>query len=476
MTDKLNLMLPGSPRYQPEQLVPIFGYDYLYKGVADVEIATLEVLGEVGIIPAKDFALFTEELKQALRGITTTQVDKVEREVTKHDIRAGVQIARGILPEPLRRWAHVPLTSYDTLDTGRMLQFHRAYEQALKPSLDEVINQLAAMVKKWSGHVQIGRTHGQHALPVTVGFWMATILQRILYNRQTIDQYVNQLPGKISGAVGAYNAQSGLGIDKQCGSFTFEFLVLEKLGLKSAPISTQILPPEPLAYFLFSNTMLSASLAQFGRDARHLMRSEIAELAEGFEQGQVGSSTMAHKRNPLNFENTEGMYIRTKNELGKVQDTMISEHQRDLTGSSVLRDFPIILVNVLQQINTLLRKNSDGVPFLLRITVDREACQRNLEANGRLILAEPLYIAVQMAGYTGDAHDVVNHKLVEVSRRSGCSLIDALQIAARDDEALAVAFEAIPADVKQLLNDPASYTGRAQEKALEIVALAERRN
>src|SRR5207247_2356193 len=104
-----------------------------------------------------------------------------------------------------------------------------------------------------------GRTHGQHALPITVGFWFATILSRLLHNAHRMDEYEQQLVGKISGAVGACNAIEGLGIAKKCGSRTFEQRVFDKLNLREPNISTQIAPPEPLAYFLFSCVMQSAA-------------------------------------------------------------------------------------------------------------------------------------------------------------------------------------------------------------------------
>jgi adenylosuccinate lyase len=370
---------------------------------------------------------------------------------------------------------HVPLTSYDALDTGRAVQFSKAYRKVMLPAIAELVESLAVLTEGLATELQIGRTHGQHALPVTVGFWLATILHRIVFNWEQLNYHALCLPGKISGAVGAYNAQSGLNFDALClekTGRTFEERVLEYLELRPAPVSTQILPPEPLAYYLFSVTMLSASLAQLGRDCRHLMRSEIGEVVEAFEAGQVGSSTMAHKRNPINFESLEGMFIRTKNEFGKVTDTLISEHQRDLVGSSVARDFPIILVNLMTQINTLLRKDAKGSPFIRRISVNREACRRNFEQSAHLILAEPLYIALQMAGYRGDAHELVNHKLVPTATKNGSMLIEVLEEMSRGDQELAQVIGNIPSDLFGLLYDPDKYVGKAAAKTYEIVRMA----
>ena len=473
-TPALNLALPGNPRYQPKQLQPWFGYDNLYRSLGQVEIAVLQVLGEIGVIPPEVSSCLTPQVIEALLNIRTTEVDEVERTITKHDVRAWVRIAQGIVGEQLAPWVHVPLTSYEAIETARAFQFREAYQQALRPALTDGIKTLVALVKRNYATLQIGRTHGQHALPITVGFWLATILSRLVYNFEEMERTSARLVGKISGAVGAYNAQVALGFNEKSGrGQSFEDRVLRKLGLEPALISTQILPPEPLSYFLYACLMMIATLGQLGRDCRHLMRSEIAEIGEPFEEGQVGSSTMAHKRNPINFEQLEGMFIRSKNEFGKVLDALISEHQRDLVGSSVSRDFPIILVNLMQQLNTLLRRDRLGVPFLGRISVDVEATQRNFEASSHLILAEPLYIALQMAGFGGDAHELLNSWVVPAATRTGRPLINVLEDLSETDEVIAKALENIPPHLRNLFYFPENYIGLARKKAQEVVGVAE---
>ena len=132
MTEK-NLALPGNPRYQPKKMISHFGYDNLYKKLAEVEIATLQTLGDIGIIPPKEMAELTPEIIERIKEIPTTEVDQIERKITKHDVRAWVRKAQQIVNGELGRWIHIPLTSYDPLDTGRMLQFRDAYCNALKP-------------------------------------------------------------------------------------------------------------------------------------------------------------------------------------------------------------------------------------------------------------------------------------------------------------------------------------------------------
>jgi adenylosuccinate lyase len=466
-----NLALPGNPRYQPQSLVPYFGYDNIARFLVSVELAALDTLTEMEIIESADRALLTPELEQKLLAITTSEMDRIERKVTKHDIRALVRLMQEITPAPLRRWVHAALTSYDVIDTARAMQFARAHQYAVKVKLAYVIHALRTQAMEHAETKQIGRTHGQHALPITVGFWYATILSRILFNAVEANRYADGLVGKISGAVGAFNAQVGLGIYEKSG-ILFEKRVLEHLGLKAAPISTQIVPPEPLAYYLFSILGLSAAFGQFGNDARNLMRTEIGELSEPFEKGQVGSSTMAHKRNPANFENLVGTWHKNKSEFSKVLETMVSEHQRDLVGSSLSRDFPTLIVNVTSQMDTLLRPNNDGKQFIERIQVNKASCERNLAMSGDSILAEPLYLALQMHGYEGDAHELINHKAMPLVD-AHTSLVQAVRILADKDGELRQAWRKIPRDLKELFEEPSQYIGRAKEKVYETCERAD---
>lgn len=473
-----NLSLPGNPRYQPKDLQAVFGYDNLYRCIAEVEIATVQTLAEVGIIPASDVVHLTSVIKQELLAITTSEVDHVERTETKHDIRAWVKIAQAKVDPGLRRWIHIPLTSYDVIDTARALQFRRGHDVVSRLTR-EVIRCFIDQVERYKAVPQIGRTHGQHALPITVGFWLATILQRLVENAKSADEASQLFVGKIAGAVGTYNAQVALGISERCGSASFEQRVLDKLGLQPAGISTQIVPPEPLADYLFDCLKLSATLGQFGRDARHLMRTEIGELLEPFEAGQVGSSTMAHKRNPINFENIEGTWQKNQAEFFKVMSTMVSEHQRDLTGSCIARDFPTIMVNLVSQLNTLLRPDKEGIPFMSRIRIDEEAVRRNLSMQGDVILAEPMYIALQMAGFEGDAHHLVNHVALPYQQKSGGTLFDALFEYALpehfngDETKTDEIFGHLPEGFSELCEVPSAYVGSAVEKCERVVECAE---
>lgn len=463
-----NDIMPGNPRYQPIELQGYWGYDYLMRWVIKIELAGLHALGESGKIPAADFALLTPEVEAQCLAITTTEVDRRERE-TRHDIRALVQLMQERLPVPLRRWCHALFTSYDPLESGRILAYVEAHRNVVRPKLHHVINAFANLVEAHAETPQIGRTHGQHALPITVGFWLASILYRIVYNAKKMDEFADELVGKISGAVGAYNAQKAFGVDEMMGG-TFEALVLEDVGLRPAPISTQVLMPEPLTYYLFAATALSTALGQFGLDFRQLMRTEIAEVAQPFKLGQAGSSTMAQKRNPMIAENLQGMALNTKVEFMRVLESLMSEHQRDLVGSSLMRNFPAVVVFLTQQLDTLLREDKDDErPFISRITIDVDACKRNLDMHGDKILAEPMYLALQWWGYEGDAHKLISDIAMPLVGAKAPTLWGALHHLAESDRVLYDALEAIPKEMHILFGNPAMYTGAAADQARKIV-------
>jgi adenylosuccinate lyase len=219
--------------------------------------------------------------------------------------------------------------------------------------------------------------------------------------------------------------------------------------------------------------MLTAAIGQFGRDARHLMRTEIGEVSEPFSSGQVGSSTMAHKRNPMTFENSEGMFWNAKREFGGVLDTLISEHQRDLVGSSLARNFPAIITYLTTQLDTLLQADDSGKTFLERVRVNADACRVNLTREGDKILAEPTYLALQLYGFTGDAHEVVNRRGMAMVGLHQRTLHDAIEELAEDDDVLLTAWRAIPEEIHEMLSNPAQYTGKATAKTREICSFAD---
>ena len=471
------LEMPGNHRYQPDSLKPYFGHDNIARFYFDVEWALLKVLAKLNILPPKTTVLLTDEMCQTLRSkITTTLEDAIERAITKHDIRALLAAVRYFLMATrkhlaaiLARWFHIPATSYDTIDTARIVAYKRAFWEVSFPALLKLIGSLKVKVVELADTVQIGRTHGQHAEPITVGFWLATVLERIIDIAEHLVAREAELVGKFSGSVGAYNCQVALGFEKKSQKMfgkTFEELVLAELKLSPAPISTQILPPEPLARFLLEFTLLSGALGQISRDCRNLQRTELAEIVEPFEGTQDGSSAMPHKRNPITWEGVEGIYTIVKDEFHKVLDVVISDHQRDATGMCVMREFPGIVVLTQYQLEMVNR-------IVPRITANKEALERNFAIDRHLVLSEAVYIALVMAGYEGDAHSLVNHTLVPRSQASGRHLIEELILLAKEKSELEPVIENIPSMLINWLQIPEGFTGYAGEKALEVARRAD---
>jgi len=471
----LNGLMVGYFRYQPKRLVQCgcFGYNQEYKPVAQFELAGMETLGEIGVISPSDFTLLTHEIKQGILDIETTRVDELERSGAGHDIRAFTVLMQQILPQCLRRWAHVPFTSYDPLGTALALKLLKAHQEVISIDVKQVIRFFAERVREYADTRQMGRTHLQHAMCITAGFWLATILHRIVECAKKIDIAASGLVGKASGATGSRNAQVMLGIPALCGDTPFDVRVLSKLGLKPAKISTQIPPPEPVIDFLFACMELAQAFGQFGDDSRILMMPEIGEFSESQAVGIVSSSTMAGKVNPRWSESNAGMAKLAKWAFQLPLDCFNSNLQRDLVNSACYRFFPLTVIFLAVQLENLLRPDKKGVPFLQRVKINEQACLRNIQSDAHTNMGEALYLALQWHGYEGDAHKLVNDVIVPASRASGESLLQEAAKLARTDSSLCRALSAIPPKRVAILSDPQHYTGDASAQALAIVKEAE---
>lgn len=467
----LDLTMSGIYRYQRKELAPFFGYDVEAKYWLFVEWAILQALADIGFMPEEVGVLLTPKLLgQVEDAVTQTSVDKLEGEVTKHDIRALCLLMTEHLPTPLHRYIHFAATSFDIRDTAASLIVRNAFEQEIKPKLCKFRETLAHRVLQHASVLQIGRTHGQHALPITVGFWLATVLNSFDDCAKAVAQAVRGLRGKVSGAVGCYNAQELFNLSLltikaeaagKVNAFSFEELVLQKLGLEPAPISTQILPAEPMIRYLFEMVQLSGVLAQLGRDCRQLQRTEIAEVAEKFAKTQSGSSAMPHKRNPIASENTEGLWRVVKALLSVALDNRLSEHQRDLTASAPSRILPTITILVYEQLCRMTK-------LVTEMAVDQKACRRNFDLSRNVIMAEPLMLALRLYGFAGDAHQFINHELVPQAIEQKKPLCAVLEETEAYRQYLSGVWDKIPAEIKGVLCRPELYIGLAREKAREI--------
>ena len=257
-----------------------------------VEAALVRTLAKQGLC-SKEIA---REVEQACRRVSAEEVYKEEDKI-RHDVRALVNVIRRQVSKEAKPFVHFGATSYDIVDTASALRYQEATRMVLLPSLKSLEKTLIKLALREKDTVQVGRTHGQHAEPITFGFALSEYVSRLGNRIQALEAAKENLCGKFSGAVGAYNASSLFMKDP----VAFERALMKELGLQVGTHSTQIVEPESLLDLMNAVMSCFNVLANLADDLRNLQRSEIAEIAEAFGEKQVGSSTMPHKRNPINF-------------------------------------------------------------------------------------------------------------------------------------------------------------------------------
>jgi len=413
---------------------------------ARVEAALVRVLERRGLCPPEA----ADAIVRACEEVTPEEVAAEERRI-HHNVRALVNAIRARVPEEARRFVHWTLTSFDVIDTAMAARFQRATREAVIPALVALEIELIAIAEREADTLQMGRTHGQHAVPITFGFAMAEHVARLGERIFALDSAAAAMKGKLSGAVGAYNASSLFLEDPEA----FEREVLAELGLEPGSHSTQVVAAEPMADLIHVMTSCLGVMANLADDMRHLQRSEITEVGEAFEKDQVGSSTMPHKRNPWNFENVKAIFKVFAPRMVTMYLDQLSEHQRDLTNSATNRFLPELVVAVVACADRLTR-------IMSRLVVDERAMERNLAMSGRMTLAEPLYIILAGLGHP-DAHEAVR-RLTLQSEQTGEPPVALME---HSDELRPYAQRMTP-DQRRVLSDYRQYTGIAASKARKI--------
>lgn len=414
---------------------------------AYVEAALAHTLAEFGVCSRE----IADEIEAAVGKVTAEAVAEAEKH-TKHDVKALVNTIKAHLSDEAKPYVHFGATSYDIVATALSLQLRAATNDLVLPRLVALEKTLLRLTKDYAETVQIGRTHGQHAVPITFGFAMAEYVSRLGGTIEALRELSAALPGKFSGAVGAYNALS-LFVDDP---LRFEQTVLGYVDLQPAPYSTQIIPAEYYVRLLDELGITAGIMANLAHDMRHLQRSEIAEVREAFAPGQTGSSTMAHKRNPWNFENVISMSKQVTAQLVNANLNLSSEHQRDLTDSASARFYGMVLASVAAMAERLNR-------VMDKIEVDANSMQRNLYLSGGAIAAEPLYLLLEKYGHT-TAHEV-SKTLAHRALEAGQSLYETVA----NEPSIADYFTKFTDDERRILQEPEKYySGLAAAKAMVI--------
>lgn len=418
----------------------------MIKHMAKVEAALVRGLAANGFCSKK----IADEVEQACSNVNAEDVYNEELRI-KHNVRSLVNCIRKNLSDEAKPYVHFTATSHDIICTAEALRLKTFTLEVLVPALAELMKTLIEISEREKDTIQVGRTHGQHAEPITFGFTTAEYVSRLGKRMKKIRIYAKNLKGKLSGAVGAYNASSLFFDDP----LAFERDVLALLDLKRGKHSTQIVEPEyvtDLVYALISTMGILANLAD---DMRHLQRSEIAEVGEVFEAQQVGSSTMPHKRNPINFENIKSMWKAYSPRMMTLFYDQISEHQRDLTNSASSRYVPetfAALYVMVDRMNSTMKK----------LVVDKKNVRRNFDMNKEMIASEPLYILLAANNHP-DAHETVR-KLTLLAQQNKTPLQD---LALKDKELKSYIKKFTKKQV-DILKNPSKYTGQASRKVDEV--------
>ena len=369
-------------RYGTPEMLKIFEEETRVQKLLDVEAALALAHAEVGDIPRKD-----AEKIAALASIKFVKVERVkaiEKEI-KHDIASLVRALSEVCG-PSGAYVHLGATSYDIVDTANALQLKDAIN-LIEKKLEEFKSTLQKQAAQHKETVMIGRTHGQHALPITLGFKFAVWGCEVNRHLDRLNEGKKRvLVGKISGAVGT---QAGLGEHAE----QIQELVMKRLGLQPAEISTQIVQRDRYAELICIYAMIASSLENFATEIRELQRPEIGELFEAFEDSkQVGSSTMPHKQNPETCERVCGLARIVRSLAVPALEDMVTWHERDLTQSSAER-FIFPESNILLDYMLSLMCN-----IIANLRVDKERMLQNLGLTQGRAMSEAVMMALTKKG------------------------------------------------------------------------------
>ncbi len=385
------------PRYTTPEMGRIWSDQHKYETWLKVEIAVCEVLAEQGRIPQQSL----ENIK-AKADFDPSRIEEIEA-TTRHDVIAFLtNVAEHVGPDA--RFIHRGMTSSDLLDTSLALLCVEVGKQ-LQDRMQNFHQLLRERAREHKFTWQIGRTHGVHAEPITFGLKLALWSEEMGRNLRRWEAALEDIAaGKISGAVGTY-AHLSPEVEQQ---------VCERLGLKPASISNQVVQRDRHASYLSTIAITGATLEKIALEVRHLQQTEVREAEEPFKKGQKGSSAMPHKRNPIIAERVCGMArLLRANAMAGLENVALW-HERDISHSSVER---VILPDATTTLDYMLLKMTD---LMKGLAVYPERMETNLNLTGGLIFSQPVLLAlVEKGASREEAYALVQRHAMEVWERGG---------------------------------------------------------
>ena len=367
-------------RYTRPEMGRIWSEENKYREWLAVELASSEALADLGAVPRE-----AADLLRRHASFDIARINAIEREV-RHDVIAfttAVAESMAAAGQPdASRWLHYGLTSNDVVDTAQALQVHAASDV-----IAHGIRNLAATLKRrafeFKDAVQIGRTHGIHAEPITFGLKLALWYDELERNsRRFLAAAEDMRVGKISGAVGTFGHIGPEAEERIC----------ERLGLQPAAIASQVISRDRHANYIAVLALIAATLEKIALEIRHLQRTEVREVEEPFSEGQKGSSAMPHKRNPVTSEQICGLARVVRANAQAAFENVALWHERDISHSSVER---VILPDSTILVDYLLAK-TDWLVSGMRVSVSR--MRRNIEVTKGLVFSGQLLLDLTASG------------------------------------------------------------------------------
>jgi adenylosuccinate lyase len=362
-------------RYSRPEMREIWADTRKFQIWLEIELLACEAMAELGQIPKQNAA----EIRKRAR-FSIPEIAEIEKR-TNHDVIAFLEnVASSV--GPAARWIHQGLTSSDILDTALSVQMNES-AKLLTDDLKSLRQVIAAKALRFKMTPMIGRSHGVHAEPITFGLKLALMFDEFGRAEERLAQTRERVRiGKLSGAVGTHAH-----VDPK-----IERAVCEKLGLKPATISTQIVQRDRHAEFLTTLAVIASSIDRWATEFRHLQRTEVLEVEEFFGEGQKGSSAMPHKRNPITSERLSGLARVVRGNAVVALENVALWHERDISHSSaeriILPDSCILLDYMLGQLHDLVE----------RLQVYPERMQQNLALTKGLYFSQSILLALTRAG------------------------------------------------------------------------------
>ena len=384
-------------RYSRDEIKNIWSLQSKFSYYLNVELAVCEAYAKLGIFPSDEIRTLRDTATFDLK-----RIEDVEREV-KHDVIAFLTSVNESVGD-LAKYLHVGMTSSDVIDTAFSLQIQDSGKIIMK-DLNAVISTLRKLAIKHKDTICIGRSHGVHAEVMTFGIKLCSWIDILKRQRINFANALEQIRvGQVSGPVGTYS-----NIPPEV-----EEITCENLGLKPVKISTQVIARDYHAYFMQSLALIASVIEQFATEIRHLQRTEVLEVEEGFGQAQKGSSAMPHKKNPVLSENLCGLArVVRANSFAALEDIPLW-HERDISHSSTER---IIFPDSLILVDFMLARFNN---ILENLVVHKDNMLKNTDRFGGIIFSQKVLLKLIEKGLTREeAYRIVQRNAIEAFEHEG---------------------------------------------------------